>query len=136
MIALTRQSPRAAHHINSTKLARPRRPPALARNRRILRIELYVPRNEQIQKSITVVIAPSRARRPSSQRHSRLLRHIGKSSIVIVVVKPVLSKIGNINIRPAIVIVVTHNRAKSPTLVGHSGLVGHIGKSSIMIVME
>ncbi len=136
MIALARQTARTTHHVNPTKLAEPRRDAAFAGDRRIVGIEFDVAGNKQVEEAIVVVIAPGCARRPSAQRDSSLFSDVGESTVMIVVVEPVLAEIGNVDIGPAIVIVIADHNAKAPTLIGHSGLISHVGESAIVIVVE
>src|SRR5262245_33026152 len=123
MIALARQTARAAHDADSAKLAEARRQAAFAGNGRIVRIELHVAGNEKIEPPVAIVVAPGRAGGPAAQRDSGLFGNVGEGAIVIVVVEPVLAEIRNVEVRPAVVIVVADGNAKSPALVGHAGLV-------------
>src|SRR2546425_3588440 len=106
MVALARQSARAAHHRYPAKLTEPGRQATFAGDWRIVGIESRVAGNKEIKKAIAVVIAPGCARRPSAQRDSSLFSDVGESTVMIVVVEAVLAEIGNVDIGPAIVIVI------------------------------
>jgi len=78
--------------------------------------------DEQIRASIIVVIARADSLSPSRQRRSSLARHIGESSIVIVVVKMAgwldslrealqRGSVYKKNVRPAIVVIVKEGRS-------------------------
>src|SRR3981081_52327 len=116
MIALARQSARAAHHRDSAKLTKPRRKGALASDRRIVGIEFRIAGNKEIEKAIVIVIAPGCARRPAPQRDSSLFSDVGERTVMIVVVEAVLSEIGNIDIGPAIIVIIADHNAKTPAL--------------------
>ena len=136
VIAFARQSSRPAHHVDPSELAKIRGNPSLPGNRRILDVVLHIPGHEQIQQTVAVVVAPRRPRRPSPQRHARLLRDVRKSPIVIVVVQAVLPEIRHINIRPPVVVVVAHRDAESPSFVRYSRFLRHIRKGPVMIIVE
>src|SRR5579859_8209840 len=122
--------------VHSTKLAGAGRDGAMPRNGRSGGINLYIAGNEQVKAAITIVVAPSGARRPSTQCDAGFFRHVGKSAVMIVMVQPVFSKVGNVDVGPAIVIVVRNGDAKSPSLIRNTRFVGYIGKSAVMIVVE
>src|SRR6202023_2019245 len=72
MIALARQSARAAHHRDPAKLTEPELKAAFAGDGRIVGIEFRVAGDKEIKKAVVVVIPPGCARRPSAQPASRL----------------------------------------------------------------
>src|SRR5580700_7404110 len=102
----------------------------------MVHIKLYIPGNKQIQQAIVIVIAPSRSGGPASNRHPCLFRDISEGPIVIVVIKPVLSVVGNVDIGPTVVVIVGHGHAESPAFIGDAGLVGYVGKCSIVIIVK
>src|SRR5271156_441366 len=136
MIALARQSARAAHHGDPAKLAKAGLDTAFAGDRWMIGIEFNVAGNKEIEKTIVIVITPGRARRPSAQRDSSFFSNVGKGAVVIIVVEAVLAEIRNVDVGPAIVIVIANHGAKAPALVGDSGLVGDVGKGAVVIVVE
>src|ERR1700722_18373421 len=136
MVALSRQAARAAHHSDSAKLTEPGRDAALASDRRIVGIELYVTGNEEVEEAVVVVIAPSCTRRPSTESDSSFFRNVGKRAVVIVVVEAVLAEIGNVNVGPAVVIEIAHHHAEAPALVSDSGLVGYVCEGAVVIIVE
>ncbi len=97
---------------------------------------MHVSGNKQIQPPIAVVVAPRCSGRPVAKLHAGLLRNVGKRSVVIVVVQPILAPVGNKNIRPAIVVVVGHRCANTPAVVGYTGFGCYVGKCSVVIVVE
>src|ERR1700733_4166062 len=92
--------------------------------------------NEEIQLAVSVVISKSGASGPIAKRHARLFRHVGKSSVVIVMIQPILPVVGHVDIRPTVVVVVTDRDAKTPTVIRHTGLLGDIRKRPVVIVMK
>src|SRR5215469_10558527 len=83
-----------------------------------------------------VVVAPGWACRPATQRDSRFLRNVGECSIVIIMVEPVLAKIGHVDIRPAVVVVVRHSHTESPALVGDPRYSGDICECAVVVIMQ
>ena len=55
---------------------------------------------------------------------------------MIVVIKPVLAVIRDVQIRPAVVVVIADGHAKSPSLVGDARFVRHVGKRAVVIVVK
>src|SRR6202167_6570111 len=96
MVALAGQPARAAHYGDPAKLAEPGWKPSFAGDWWIIGVEFHIARNKQIQEAIVIVVAPGRARGPSTQRDSSLFRDVGKGSVVIVVVEARL--VGNRNV--------------------------------------
>ena len=92
--------------------------------------------DEEIEPSVAVVVAKSRAGRPSAECHAGFLRYVGEGAIVIVVVETVLSVVRNVEIGPTIVVVVRYDHAETPPVIGYSGFGGDVGKCSIVVVME
>jgi len=136
MVRLALQAPRSAVH----------RHPAIIADRishclgtgdgQVIAVEVHIAGDIQIQKTVAVVVAPGRSRRPVAQRDSGLFGDIGKCPVVIVVVKPVLAVVTHEDIRPAVVVVVGNAHPVAPAVVGHAGLRGYIGKRSVMVVMK
>src|SRR6266568_5268076 len=92
--------------------------------------------DKQIEPAITVVVTPSGARRPVPKSDSSLLRDVGEGSVVIVMVKAVLSVVTHENVRPAVVVVVCYSRAETPAIIGHACFGRYIGKCTVVIVVE
>ena len=103
---------------------------------RLFAVEVHIARDVEIELAVAVVVAPRRAWRPVAQRHFRLLRHIGKRSIVIVVVEPILAVVADVQIRPAIVVIVRNRAAIAPAVVLNAGLFRDIGECPVVIVAE
>src|SRR5438477_6988592 len=117
MIAFARQALRPAHHVDAAKLAVAGRKPTFACNWRIVYVELHIPGNEQIKPAIVIVVSPGRAGGPSAYRDARFLGDIGKGSIMIVVIKAVLAKVRDVEIRPPVIVIVGDRDSESPALV-------------------
>src|SRR5438552_9763492 len=135
MVALAGHAPRSAHHSYSPELTEAGRKPG-GRSRQPIGIELHISGDEQVQKTIVVIITPGRSCRPTAKRDARLLRHVGEGSVVIVVIKTVLAVIGDINVWPTIVVVIADGYAEAPALVGHPRFFRDVGKSSVVVVVK
>src|ERR1035437_9805731 len=101
------QPARAALHRDATHLAEGRNHRACFGTWLVLDVVMDVSRNKQVQPAVPFVIAPGCTIGPVAQRDAGLLCNIGKGSVVIVVVKAVLAKVGDKNIRPAVIVIVT-----------------------------
>ena len=55
---------------------------------------------------------------------------------MIVAVKTVLAKIGDVEIRPAIVVEVAHSNTESPPLIRDASVASDVGERSIVIVVK
>src|SRR5277367_866561 len=99
-------------------------------------VVVNIPRNKEVEPTVPVVVSKRRSGRPIPQRYSCLFRYVSERSVMVVVIQPILAKIGDIDIRPSIVVVISHCDAVPPTIVCHSGLGGNIGKCSIVVVMK
>src|SRR5580700_5871884 len=97
------------------QLAEGARHRAIATSRLVLHIVVEITGDKEIEPSIPVIIAPRRAIGPVSESHSSLLGDIGKCSVMIIAVQPVLTEVGNEDIRPAVIIEVRDSHAKAPT---------------------
>src|SRR5438552_3913464 len=135
-ISLARYSARPAHHVHPAKLTRIRGKSALARARRMIRIELHVAGNKQIKQAVVIVVAPCWPGRPPAERDAGFFRDVGKRSVVIVVVEAILSVVRNVNVGPTIVVVIADSDAEAPAFVRHASLVGYVRKRSIGIIVK
>src|SRR5262249_38377740 len=122
-IAFTGQSTWAAHHRRTAKLATSTTGLSnITRARRqIVEIDLNVTRNEEIEPSITIVIAPTRARAPAFARDAQLLCDVGERAVAVVAIKSRDTEVGDIHVRAAVVVVITNRDAHPPALVCYSG---------------
>src|SRR4029077_1618920 len=69
-------------------------------------------------------------------RYARSFGDIGKSAVMIVVIKAVFAKISDINIWPAVVVVIADGNAKSRAFVGYAGFIRNVAKSAIVIIVK
>src|SRR5580700_7921738 len=98
MVRLALQSPRPAVYLHTAEGAERIRHPASAARGQVVAVEVYVPRHKKIQVPVAVVVAPRGPGGPSAHLHSGLLRHVGKRSIVIVAVEPVLAPVRYVDV--------------------------------------
>ena len=92
--------------------------------------------NENVQAAVTVVVAKAWACGPVAERNAGSFGHVGKCSVVVVVVQPVFAVVSDVEVGPAIVVVIADRAAESPSVIRHARDVGNVGESSVMIIME
>ena len=85
--------------------------------RRLLRIEVHVTGDEQIQQPVTVVVDEAAARAPHARRpgHAGLLGHVGEGAVAVVAVEDVPSPAGHEQIVEAVVVEVPDAAAPGPS---------------------
>src|SRR5258708_11167652 len=115
---------------NSTKTARG----AHTELRKMVEIKLHVPRNHEIDKSVTIVVPEGGASGPTLISQMCLLSHIGKRAIAIVAIKHHPLFASDEDVRPAIIVVVANRASHCPTRVPNPRFVGHVGERPIMVV--
>ncbi len=139
VVALALQAARAATHFLAAEGAEGIRNAAFSSSRKVVPVVVQIPGNKQVETPIAVIVAPGGAGVPSSrivQGHARLVGHIGKCPIVIVVKEAVLSPVGDEDIGPAVVVIICDGYAEAPAIVGDAGLGRHVRKRSVMVVMK
>src|SRR5882757_8074350 len=134
MVGFTLQAARTAHDLFAPKLAQ--RGALATRGRLVGHIVVNIARDKEVKTAIAIVISPGSAGGPVSQRHSRLLRHIGESAIVVIVIKPVLSEVADIDIGPAIIVVIGDGNTNAPPLIGHACLCSNVGKRAVVVIVK
>src|SRR6185437_4758906 len=130
-----RQAARPAHSGHTPELA-PAGRNSLAREWRMISVELHVAGDKKVELPIVIVIAPRRPRGPAAQCHTRLLGDVGESAVVIIVVKAILAEIGDVDVGPAIVVVISHRHSKTPAMVANTRLIGDVAEGAVMIVVQ
>src|ERR1039458_10814920 len=93
---------------------------------------MHIAGNEKVQPSVAVIVAPCRAVGPIAQSHTGLLGHVRETTVMVVVVEPVLAEVSHEDIRPPIVIEVADSDAKAPSGIGNAGLGRSVGKGARM----
>src|SRR5919205_4289267 len=83
-----------------------------------------------------VVVTPRRRSRPVPERDSGFFCDVSECAIVIVVIKPILPVVGDVDIRPAIVVVIADGDSESPTLICYTGFLSDVSKRAVMIVVK
>src|SRR5690349_13446821 len=78
-------------------------------------------------------VVPTRTRTVLSE--ARLLRHVGEGAISVVVIKSVLTPVGDEEVVPAVVVVVSDAHSLTPTSARQPRLRGHVGECPVAIVM-
>src|SRR5262249_5719977 len=111
-IGVTRQAPRTTHHGNAFPLAGR----SFSLGPRLLKIELDVIADEQVQVSIAIVIEP---RAPCTPAHlwivdAGLARYVGKSPVAVVMEQDVVSPEAAEEVIPAVVVVITNANTRLP----------------------
>jgi hypothetical protein len=92
--------------------------------------------NKQVEPPVAVVVAKARAGGPVAQRDAGSFSHVGKGSVVVVVVQAVFAVVADVEIGPAVVVEVSHRHAKTPAVIGDARFLGHVGKGSVVVVMK
>src|ERR1039458_5413125 len=100
MVRLALQAARSTRHRFAAKGAERVVAPVLFAVGKIVAIPMNIARDKQVQPPVAVVVSPCHTRRPVPKLHSGLLGYIRKRPIVIVSIEPVLSVVGNIDVRP------------------------------------
>ena len=70
-----------------------------AGNGQVVAVEVDIAGDVQIEQAVAVVVAPGRTGRPVAQGHAGFFGHIGKGSIVVVVVEAVLAVVAHVRCR-------------------------------------
>src|ERR1700722_7707272 len=99
-------------------------------------IIVNIPGNEEVKSAVSVIISKGGTCRPVPQLDASLLCYVSKGSVVVVVIEPVLAKVGDVDIRPAVIVVVSNGNAVSPTIVRDSGLGRDIRKCPIVVIVK
>ena len=99
-------------------------------------VEIRIVRDHQIQPAVAIVIQESATAAPrfSVSGHSGLLGYLFERPSAIVV-EPVLSVIGDVEIFPAVVVIVADTNALTPAGSDESRTFRHVRECSVMIVM-
>ena len=136
VVTLSGKTSRAAKNVQTAKLASAFRDAIFAWEWRLLKTELGIAGDKQIQQAIMIVITPGRTRRPSAERDASFLCDVRKGPIMIVVIKPVLAKIGDVDIWPTVIVVVAYRNTEAPAFICHSSTGSDIGESAVVIVVK
>ena len=111
-----------------------------AGDRRRLQIEVHVIGDKQVEMAITIVIHEAAAGVPARMRillhQARLLCHISKCSIAIVVIQDNAAPVCNDQIIEPVIVVVSDATALSPARPGQACPLGNVGKGTITIVVK
>src|SRR5437899_3150789 len=88
--------------------------------------------------TVPIVIEEAATGAPASldARHSRLFRDVGESTVAIIAVKHVSSKVGDKEIVEAIVVIVADTAGLAPTRMRQTRLASDVGKGAVAIVAE
>src|SRR5439155_1444043 len=120
-------------HRHSTKLAEVLTDtaglPGFARIwRQIVKIDLRVTWNKKIEPPVAVIITPGGPSTPTLARYAKLLSHISKSSITVVVIEPRNAEVAYEDVRPSVVIIIADCDSHTPAFIRHPSLFGHVFK--------
>ena len=99
---------------------------ALAELRQGVELHIGVVGNEQVEPPVAVVVGERRAGGPSRIPDSRLRGHIGECAVTVVVIQPVRTVAGHVEIVPAVVVEVGGNGPHAPAWVAHTCLVRRV----------
>ena len=104
----------------------------------MLNVKFDVVAHEEVKEPIAVVINPGAAGTPAYAifPQARLLGHIRKSAVAVVVPQDVVTPIAAEQVVPAVVVVVTHADASAPSGAGQAGLFRHVRERAVAIVLK
>jgi hypothetical protein len=105
--------------------------------RRAVRIEIDVIGHKQVEFAVAIVVNPGTAGPPmgSIPADTGLPGDVGEGSITVVVVKHILTPIGDKRVLKPVVVIVAHANTGRPTGTEQAGFCGHIGQGAISIVL-
>src|SRR5208282_2914820 len=123
-------------HLEAVQLAVRERYVSVIGVRLVTQVVVNVSRNEKVEPSIAVVVAPRSPVRPVAKHHAGFFGHIGKCAVVVVAIEPVSAEVANKNVGPSVVVKVADGHPESPAVIRYTCLGGYIGKCAIVIVVE
>src|ERR1700736_3606031 len=103
----------------------------------VLRVPLHIPRDEQVQLAIVVVIEKAGGNGPTAACDSRFRGHIGESSVAVVVIQNVLAIASNVQVGIIVIVVVTDGYAHAVVAIAgtrQTGLLGHVREAPVSIL--
>src|SRR5882724_1470904 len=136
MIFLAGQPQRPAEDIDPTVLTRAFGKAAFPRENRMIDVVFHIARHEKIKKAVMIIVAPRGTCGPATKTDTGFSGNVGKSTIVIVVIQPILTVVGDVDVRPSIVVVVPDGNAKAPPFIGNTGFFGNVGKCAVVVVVK
>src|SRR5208337_105976 len=127
-----RQPPRTA--VNRDSLPSARR--IVARDRRLIDGEANIVGNKQIEVAIPVIVDKTAPRTPARLcvQQPCLFRNVGKRTVAIIAIKPVLPEVSAKDIFKPVVVVVSDANSVSPADSVQPRFLRHVGESAIAIV--
>ncbi len=129
-----RQAARAAHRGNAFPLAIA----GLPRHRHLLKVQFDVVAHEQVKESVAVVINPGAAGAPADAvfPQARLLGHIRKRAVAVVVPQHVMTPIAAEQVIPAVIVIVAHANARAPSGAAQAGFFRHVRERAVAVVLK
>ena len=126
------QAARTAHHRHPF----PQASRAAARLGRVLRIEINVVRNEEVEAAVAVVIEKSAARGPARVLvpQASLARHVSEGTVAVVVQQNVVAPEGNEQVHEPIVVVIASADSLPPADEADSGFLRDVRERPIVLV--
>src|SRR5207253_1960462 len=108
---------------------------ALAEVGQVVKVESHIIGNEEIKVSAVIIIHKRRAGGPARVVHARLLGHVRKGPVAIVLKEMIRPETGDIKVVKAVVVVISDSSAHSPADVAHTRLISYICERAIAIVV-
>src|SRR5207249_4384149 len=98
-------------------------------------IEDDVMTDEQVEPTVAVKVAKSRARAPSAiSRDAGALRHVGEGAVVVVPVESVATVVRDKEIRPAVAVEVSDGAPHPIGVPAHARLRRHVGEGAVPVI--
>src|SRR6266567_1469277 len=91
--------------------------------------------HEEIELAVIIIVKPGGARGPAGRGHARLLRHVRKCAVAVVVIKNAAVVTGDVEINPAIAIVISSSHAHAKNSSRYSGFLGYICEGTVVVVV-
>src|ERR1700761_1887103 len=99
-------------------------------------MEVDIIGDEEIGRSIAVIVAEGSTRRPTCiATQAGLFAHIGKGAIAIIPVENHATEAGHQKVRPSIVVIVADHGSHTPTWIADTRLIRNIGEGSVVVVV-
>jgi hypothetical protein len=96
--------------------------------------ELDEAADEQIQPAVVVVIEPHGARRPARCGDTGLVRHVGESSVAIVLIQDAAAVRRHEQVRKTVIVVITDGNAHPERAAGDTSRIGHVRECAVAVV--
>ena len=92
--------------------------------------------NEEIELSVSVVIAEGSAGGPGADLNARGFSYVSERAIVVVAIEAVLAVVGDVEVGPAVVVVVADRAAEAPAVIGDASHLRNFRERAVVVVAK